>query len=51
MSKKEFIQCPICKPVADDEDCVFATIRRVEDGKTVIYCCAQQEKVKSRDQS
>ncbi len=49
MSETEFTPCPICKPVADDEDCVFATIRKGEDDKTVICCCPQQEKVKSRD--
>ena len=51
MSETEFTPCPICKPVADDEDCVFATVRKVEDGKTVICCCSLQEKVNSRDQS
>lgn len=49
MSETKFIPCPICKPVADDEICVFATVRRVEDGKAMICCCSQQEKVKSRD--
>ncbi len=51
MSETEFRHCPVCKPVADDEDCLFATVRRVEDGETVICCCPQQEKVKSRNQS
>jgi len=49
MSDTEFTPCPVCKPVSDDEDCVFATVRKEEDGKTVICCCAQQEKVNSRD--
>jgi hypothetical protein len=49
MSEAEFTPCPVCKPVADDEDCLFATVRTVENGKTVICCCAQQEKVKSRN--
>jgi hypothetical protein len=48
MSETEFVPCPVCEPASDDE-CVFATIRRVEEGKTVICCCPQQEKVKSRD--
>jgi hypothetical protein len=51
MSDTEFTPCPVCKPVSEDEDCAFATIRRVKEGKTVICCCKQQEKVNSRDQS
>jgi hypothetical protein len=51
MSETEFAPCPVCKPFSDDEVCVFATVRRVEDNKTVICCCPQQEKVKSRNQS
>ena len=45
---KEIVQCPICKPLQEDEECELATVKRVEDGTTYMCCCEiQVKKVKS----
>jgi hypothetical protein len=49
MSEKKFTPCPVCKSVLDDENCIFATVKKVEDSKTVLCCCPQQEKINSGD--
>lgn len=43
------MQCPICDTKQEDEECTFATVKRVEDGVTYIYCCETQvKKVKNK---
>jgi hypothetical protein len=44
MSTKKTIQCPICKDTMDIENCNFVTVRKTEEGETVISCCPVQVK-------
>lgn len=42
--KKEIIQCPICKELRTEEDCVFAKVKIERCDKKIIYCCENQLK-------
>ena len=45
---KEIVQCPICKPLLEEEECELATVKRVEGETTYVCCCEiQAKKVKS----
>jgi len=41
---KQIVQCPICKPKQEDEECTFATVKRVVDDVTYVCCCEAQAK-------
>jgi hypothetical protein len=41
---KEVVQCPMCKGLQDEGDCLFATVRKVEGDKTIVCCCETQAK-------
>jgi hypothetical protein len=41
---KEIVQCPICKTKQEDEECTFATVKRVVDDVTYVCCCEVQAK-------
>jgi hypothetical protein len=44
MSEKKDTQCPCCYEVEAEEDCVYKTMRKIVDGKEVLYCCENLHK-------
>lgn len=46
---KTFVKCEMCNAEVSADKCVFATRKRVIDGKEYIYCCiCMQQKNESK---
>jgi hypothetical protein len=42
--KRVVVQCPYCETSQEDEDCTFATVKKVVGDKVFICCCETQAK-------
>jgi hypothetical protein len=46
--KKVIVKCPACKETPHGEECALASVERVIDDVTYVYCCENQAKKKKR---